>query len=131
MTGNRNLKRRIRGRAAKTGESYTAARRHLVNAPGSGTRQGMILAVAQMPLNPDPDDVSQLRHSGEVIRALMREARAAGAHLAHFPEGALPSPHKRVMSSTGPESIGPAGRGRADWGALGRELDQCAGRSCS
>ncbi len=126
MTGNRNLKRRIRGRAAKTGESYTAARRHLVNAPGSGTRQGMLLAVAQMPLNPDPGDVSQLRHSGGIIRALMREARAAGAHLVHFPEGALTSPHKRVMSSTGPESIGPADWGRADWDALGRELDQIA-----
>ena len=115
MTGNRNLKRRIRGRAAKTGESYTAARRHLVNAPGSGARQGMILAAAQMPLNPDPGDIAQLRNSGTIIRALMRQARAAGAHLVHFPEGALTSPHKRVMSSTSPESIGPADWGRADW----------------
>jgi predicted amidohydrolase len=126
MTGNRNLKRRIRRRAAKTGESYTAARRHLVNAPGSGARQNMILAVAQMPLNPDPSDVSQLRQSGGIIRGLMREARAAGAHLVHFPEGALTSPHKRRMSSTGPEVIGPADWGRANWDALSCELDQIA-----
>jgi predicted amidohydrolase len=126
MTGNRNLKRRIRGRAAKTGESYTAARRHLVNAPGGGARQAMILAAAQMPLNPDPGDIAQLRNSGTIIRALMRQARAAGAHLVHFPEGALTSPHKHVMSSTSPESIGPADWGRADWGALGRELGQIA-----
>ena len=126
MTGNRNLKRRIRGRAAKTGESYTAARRHLVNGRGSGTRQSMILAVAQMPLNPDPGDVSQLRRSGDIIRTLMREARAAGAHLVHFPEGALTAPHKRVMSGTGPEVIGPADWGRANWGAVGREFDQIA-----
>jgi len=86
----------------------------------------MVLAVAQMPLSPDPGDLSQLRHSGEIIRALMRQARAAGAHLVHFPEGALTSPHKRIMSSTGPEVIGPADWGRANWGALGRELDQIA-----
>lgn len=85
MTGSRNLKRRNRARAAKTGESYTAARRHLVNEPGSGTGPGMVVAVAQMPLSPDPGDVSQLRHSGDIIRALMREARAAGAHLVYFP----------------------------------------------
>lgn len=126
MTGNRNLKRRIRGRVAKTGESYTAARHHLVSGPGRGSRQRMILAVAQMPLNPDPGDVSRLRQSGDLIRGLMREARAAGAQLVHFPEGALTSPHKRVMSSTGPEVIGPASWGRADWGALSRELGQIA-----
>jgi predicted amidohydrolase len=126
MTRNSNLKRRIRGRAAKTGESYTAARRHLVNAPDSGIRPRMILAVAQLPLNPDPGDVGQLRRSGDIIRTLMREARAEGAHLVHFPEGALTSPHKRVMSSTGPQVIGPAGWGRANWDALGRELDQIA-----
>ena len=42
MTANRNLRRRIRGRAARTGESYTAARQHIMNVPGSGTRQRMI-----------------------------------------------------------------------------------------
>ena len=126
MTRNRNLKRRIRGRSAKTGESYTAARRHLMDAPGTGSLPRMILAVAQLPLNPDPGDVSQLRHSGATVRTLMRAARAAGAHLIHFPEGALTSPHKRVMSSTGPAAIGPANWARADWGALSRELHQLA-----
>jgi predicted amidohydrolase len=126
MTANRNLKRRVRARAAKTGESYPAARRHLVNEPGSGAGPRVVVAVAQMPLKPDPGDVSQLRHSGGIIRALMREARAAGAHLVHFPEGALTSPHKRIMSSTGSEVIGPADWERANWGALEGELDQIA-----
>ncbi len=37
MTQNRNLKRRVRDRAAKTGESYTAALRHIRRPPSRGT----------------------------------------------------------------------------------------------
>ena len=56
----------------------------------------------------------------------MRQARALGAGLIHFPEGALTSPGKQVVSSTGPRDIGPADWSRASWAALGRELEQTA-----
>jgi predicted amidohydrolase len=125
MTANRNLKQRIRDRAARTGESYTAARHQLVGAPPTGPRT-LTVAAAQLPLSPDPGDVTQIKASGATVRALMRQARAAGAGLVHFPEGALTSPHKRVMSSTGTENIGPADWGRADWASLGQELERIA-----
>ncbi|HET9972469.1 MAG TPA: hypothetical protein VFQ68_29830 [Streptosporangiaceae bacterium] len=123
MTANRNLKQRVRARALKTGESYTTARRQLAGGPRS-----MMVAAAQLPLPllPDPGDGSQVRASGEAVRALMRQASTRGAGLAHFPEGALTCPGKRVMSSTGPDDIGPAGWDRADWAALARELDEVA-----
>jgi len=122
MTANRNLKRRIRDRAARTGESYAAARQQLL-APA---RQTLTVAVAQVPLRPDPGDVAQIEASGGCVRALIGRARSQGARLVHFPEGALTSPHKRVMSSTGPDDIGPADWSRADWPALGRELERTA-----
>jgi predicted amidohydrolase len=119
MTANRNLKQRVRARALKTGESYSAARAQLADGPRS-----MTVAAAQLPLLPDPGDASQVRASGAAVRALMRRARTRGADLAHFPEGALTSPGKRVMSSTGPDDIGPADWDRADWAGLARELDE-------
>jgi len=121
MTANRNLKQRVRARALKTGESYTAARRQLAGSPRS-----MTVAAAQLPLLPDPGDGSQIRASGEAVRALMRQASTRGAGLAHFPEGALTCPGKHVMSSTGPDDIGPADWDRADWAGLARELDEVA-----
>ena len=124
MTANRNLKRRIRDRAARTGESYAAARHQVlgVPAPAGPARRTLTVATAQVPLRPDPGDVRQIEASGTTVRALMRQARARGAGLVHFPEGALTSPGKRIMSSTGPEDIGPADWERADWAALEREL---------
>jgi predicted amidohydrolase len=119
MTANRNLKQRVRARARKTGESYTAARRQLADQPSSIT-----VAAAQLPLLPDPGDGGQIRASGAAVRALMQQASSRGARLVHFPEGALTCPAKRVMSSTGPDVIGPADWDRADWAALARELDE-------
>jgi predicted amidohydrolase len=119
MTANRNLKQRVRARAQKTGESYTAARHQLAGGPRSVT-----VAAAQLPLLSDPGDASQIRASGTAVRALMRQASARGARLVHFPEGALTTPGKRVMSSTGPDDIGPADWDRADWPGLARELDE-------
>jgi predicted amidohydrolase len=119
MTANRNLKQRVRARAQKTGESYTAARHHLAGGPRS-----MTVAAAQLPLLPDPGDASQIRASGTAVRALMRQASDRGARLVHFPEGALTTPGKRIMSSTGPDDIGPADWDRADWPGLARELDE-------
>ncbi|HEY0938433.1 MAG TPA: carbon-nitrogen hydrolase family protein [Trebonia sp.] len=58
------------------------------------------------------------------MRTLMREASTRGARLVHFPEGALTTPAKRLMSSTGPDDIGPADWNRADWPGLTRELDE-------
>jgi len=47
---------------------------------------------------------------------------AAGARIIHFPEGTTCSPHKRIMSVTGPAEVGPADWGRADWQVLRIEL---------
>jgi hypothetical protein len=61
------------------------------------------LATAQIVVRDDPRDSGQLRQSGHDVRDLMRQARRAGARIIHFPEGATCSPHKRIMSVTGPE----------------------------
>jgi len=117
MTANRNLKRRVRARAAKTGESYVTALRHVrpdVNL--------VRLATAQVVVRDDPGDSSQLRQSGRDVRDLMRQAQRAGARIIHFPEGATCSPHKRIVSGTGPAEIGPADWSRADWPVLQQEL---------
>lgn len=119
MTANGNFKRRVRARAAKTGESYTAALRHFRTAPQG---EPMRLSVAQLTVQPDPGDTAALRDSGRRIRALMREADQAGARLLHLPEGALTCPDKRIMSARGPADVGPANWDRTDWTVLADEL---------
>src|SRR4051812_45880502 len=129
MTANSNFKRRVRARAAKTGESYTAALRHFRTAPrGEPMPENtpMRLSVAQLTVQPDPGDTAAVRDSGALIRSLMRDAHAAGARLLHLPEGALACPSKRIMSSTGPDDVGPADWNRADWTALADELQAIA-----
>jgi hypothetical protein len=84
MTSNRNLKRRVRVRAAKTGESYAAALRHVRPAHQGDTMPGVILvrlATAQVVVREDPRDRGQLRQSGRDVRELMRQARRAGAQI--------------------------------------------------
>jgi predicted amidohydrolase len=125
MTANRNLKRRVRARAAKTGESYAAALRHVRPAQQGDTMPEiklLMLATAQVVVREDPQDSGQLRQSGRDVRELMRQARQAGARIIHFPEGATCSPHKRIMSVTGPAEVGPADWSRADWQVLRQEL---------
>jgi predicted amidohydrolase len=125
MTANRNFKNRVRTRAAKTGESYTAALRHFRTAPRGESMPKttpLRLSVAQLTVQPDPGDTAALRDSGGQIRRLMRDAHAAGARLLHLPEGALTCPGKTIMSSTGPENVGPADWDRADWTTLAEEL---------
>jgi predicted amidohydrolase len=125
MTSNRNLKRRVRARAAKTGESYAAALRHVRPARQGETMPELNpvrLATAQIVVRDDPRDSGQLRQSGHDVRDLMRQARRAGARIIHFPEGATCSPHKRIMSVTGPAEVGAADWSRADWQVLRREL---------
>ena len=125
MTANRNFKRRVRARAAKTGESYAAALRHVRPAKQGDTMPEVNLvklATAQVVVRADPGDSGQLRQSGNDVRELMRQARQADARIIHFPEGAICSPNKRIMSVTGPEQVGPADWGRADWEVLRQEL---------
>jgi predicted amidohydrolase len=125
MTVNKNLKRRVRARAAKTGESYTAALRHVRPAQQGETMpesSPVRLATAQVVVREDPRDSEQLRQSGRDVRELMRQAHRAGARIIHFPEGATCSPSKRIMSVTGPEQVGPADWSRADWQVLRQEL---------
>jgi predicted amidohydrolase len=122
MTEDANIKRRIRARAAKTGESYTAARRRVVEADESSPRL-VLIATAQSVLRPDPRSRDQLRASGARVRAAMRDAAVGGASLVHFPEGALCAPHKRVVSSRGPEVVADADWGVVDRAAVRAELD--------
>lgn len=118
MTRQRNFKRSIRARAEKTGESYSVARRQLL----LSRPEGLCLAVAQTCLRGDPGDADGLRAAGGEVRALMAEARGAGARVVHFPEGALCWPDKRVLSSLGPDRVGPADWTRARWEILREEL---------
>lgn len=126
MTENANFKRRVRARAARTGECYTAALRQVRRgspddvAPETGALR---LAVAQSATHDDPSDVARLRHGGQEMRRLMREARRAGARLVHFPEGAVCCPNKRIMSVDGPERVGPADWSRCAWPVLREELE--------
>ncbi|WP_209791312.1 carbon-nitrogen hydrolase family protein [Ensifer adhaerens] len=124
MTKNANFKRRVRARAARTGESYTSALRHIRQIEADHPTIGSVrLAVAQTSLFNDPRDASGLRASGTEMRRLMRDARAAGARLIHFPEGATCSPNKRIMSETGPGEIGLSDWTWFEWTVLRDELD--------
>lgn len=76
------------------------------------------LAVAQTFVPEDPADPGAIRKSGAEARALMRAAREGGASLVQFPEGTLIYPGKRLISSTGPDRVGPADWSRLDWGIL-------------
>ena len=134
MTANKNLKRRVRARAAKTGESYTTARRHVVPSPPddqmpgpdptppSGPTKQLRLAVAQILVGDDPGDVAALHATGIEMRRLLRDASHAGVRLVHFPEGAMCAPSKWLMSSTGPDEVGASDWDRCAWDVLHDEL---------
>ncbi|WP_053204477.1 carbon-nitrogen hydrolase family protein [Jiangella muralis] len=127
MTTDRNLKRRVRARAAKTGESYTAALRNVRPAPSADEpprETPLPIAVAQSTVRTDPTDADGLRASGAEVRRLMTDAAAAGARLVHFTEGAICFPDKFVLSELGPDEVGPADWTRAAWTVLDDELDQ-------
>jgi predicted amidohydrolase len=126
MTRNGNLKRRVRARAAKTGEAYTAALAHIRPASLDQPQKSagcLKLAVAQLSMRTDPGDIAELRAGGDELRGLMRQAHDAGARLVHFPEGAICWPGKRIMSSLGPREIGPSDWSRAAWPVLHEELE--------
>jgi len=129
MTANRNFKRRVRARAAKTGQSYTTALRHFRPIPQGNDMpeaKRVRLAVAQTIVREDPSNAADLRESGRDLRRLMREAHEAGARIIHFPEGATCSPHKRIMSAEGPDQVGPSDWERFEWDVLQQELIETA-----
>jgi predicted amidohydrolase len=129
MTANKNLKRRVRARSAKTGQSYTAALRHFRPTPTGDVVpeiKSVRLAVVQSIVRGDPRIVAELRESGSDVRRLMRQARDEGARIVHFTEGATCFPQKRVMSIDGPEKVGPADWDRFEWGVLREELTAIA-----
>lgn len=80
------------------------------------------IAVAQTTVRHDPTLGTELAESGAELRRVMRQARDAGAGLLHFTEGATCFPSKYVLSSDGPETVGPADWSRFDWETLGAEL---------
>jgi len=84
------------------------------------------LAVAQTTVPEDPSDTGALRESGAQVRQLMKDAAAAGARLAQFPEGAITYPSKHVMSSAGPGTLAEADWSRADWDTVREEAGQVA-----
>ena len=125
MTENHNFKHRVRTRAEKTGESYTAALRQIRVSDTSVPRPASLrLAVAQTTLRDDPRSIAALRESGDEIRRIMRAAREAGARLVHFSEGTTCFPNKRIVSSVGPEEVGPADWTRFERATLREELDR-------
>jgi predicted amidohydrolase len=129
MTANANLKRQVRARAAKTGESYTSALRHFRPNPLGDVMpetKHLKLAVAQSTVCDDPRRSDELRYSGARMRDLMRQARDAGARIVHFPEGATCSPSKWVMSIDGPDQVGVADWTRFEWDVLQQEHQQIA-----
>lgn len=128
MTANRAFKRRVRARAARTGESYTAALRHLRAAEGaivtttiSQSAESLRIAVAQTTPLEDPADVAGIRARGREIRALMRGAHDGGAHLLHLPEAALCFPSKTLMSSV-PGVVAESDWRRFAWAAHTEEV---------
>jgi predicted amidohydrolase len=129
MTANGNFKRKVRARAARTGESYTTALRHFAPTPPGDTMpatKSIRIAVVQSTVPGDPRDAAELRSTGRDIRRLMREAHRAGARLVHFPEGATCSPDKHVMSIHGPDEVGPSDWDRFAGDVLRQELQQTA-----
>jgi predicted amidohydrolase len=126
MTAHRNFKQRVRTRAAKTGESYTAALRHIRPTPSGEDMPETTLriAVAQSTVRQDPTNPALLRESGTEVCRLMQQAADAGARLVHFTEGAICFPSKHVMSELGPDEVGPSDWSKADWAVLQEELDK-------
>ncbi|GAA1727672.1 carbon-nitrogen hydrolase family protein [Brachybacterium phenoliresistens] len=128
MTADRARKKRVRARMARTGESYTAALRHLRSAEGDDVpttdttpAPSLRLAVAQTTLRTDPADAAAIRAGAREVLALMREARARGADLLQLPEATLCFPDKRLLSRSR-EEITDADWSRLAWDELDRAV---------
>ena len=135
MTANRRLKRRVRARAARTGESYQAARHRLLaqaqepnpvtdrtpSTPSTAVR----LALHALPMGPWLPTAEALAAQGDRIVGAIAESAAGGARIAVFPETAVASPHKRHVSRSAPE-IDEADWTKVDWRALRTQLARIA-----
>ncbi|MEV7404600.1 carbon-nitrogen hydrolase family protein [Streptomyces sp. NPDC091267] len=80
------------------------------------------LAVAQTTVRENPRSSKELKDSGAEVRSLMHKARAAGARVVQFPEGATCFPHKGLLSVDGPDEVGPSDWSRLRWDVLQEEL---------
>jgi predicted amidohydrolase len=133
MTANKSFKRRVRARALKTGESYTAALRHFQKmAPGDAmpNTDPLLIAAAQLETPGDPTAAAALHRAGRDIRQLMSRAHEQGARLIHFCEGAICAPHKQIMSSD-PGTVAEADWSRFCWEAQQAELRSIAEHAAS
>ncbi|CAM3408995.1 carbon-nitrogen hydrolase family protein [Occultella aeris] len=137
MTIDRALKSKIRDRAARTGESYTAARRHLVRTDaGPGTSRAeqesdgpsVRVAVAQTRPREDPGDVAGFVAAGDEVVSLIDEAAGLGASLLHLPEAALCFPSKHLLSSV-PGEVAEADWARFAWDAQAAALSRIRARA--
>lgn len=128
MTANRALKRRVRARAQRTGESYTAALRHFRSLEGETvpttdhSTARLRLAVAQTTFRTDPGDDVAFREAGAEIRRLMRQAQGAGADVIQFPEATLCFPDKRSLSRD-PDQVTEADWTRFAWESSQQEIE--------
>jgi predicted amidohydrolase len=143
MTAHRALKKKVRARMARTGESYTSALRHVrsdegvtvsepitpsmpvpfsdPSEPTKRDRPTVRLAVAQTTQNTDPSDPEGFHAAGQEIRELMRRAAQQGADIVQFPEGALCFPATRRLSAD-PDRMAEADWSRFAWDALEDEI---------
>ena len=129
MTKNRALKRRVRARARRTGESYTAALQHFrpiestaPPMPIDSTGIQVRLAVAQTGLRRDHSDEQAFAAAGDEVRTLMHRASTAGADIVQFPEATLCFPDKQALSRDA-DDLTEADWQRFAWDALDREID--------
>lgn len=129
MTADRALKQRVRARARRTGESYTAALRHF-RSPGGETvpttdhsPARLRLAVAQTTFRTDPGDARAFQEAGAEVRRLMRDAHAAGADVLQLPEATLCFPDKWSLSRER-DRLTEADWSRFDWASAESAVEE-------
>ena len=133
MTANKGFKRRVRARAARTGESYQAAMHRLLaqsKEPNPVTdtpspTDTVRLALHAMAVGPWLPTADALRAQGDRIVDAIGRSADGGARLAVFPENALASPHKRHVSRSAPE-LDEADWTKVDWAELRVQLGRIA-----
>jgi predicted amidohydrolase len=135
MTANRALKRRVRARARRTGESYTAALRHFRShqgetVPTTPDLPQLRLAVAQTTFRTEPGDTQAFREAGAEVRRLMGEARAVDADVIQLAEATLCFPDKRALSRD-PDQLTEADWTRFAWESSEDEIEQIRSAAAS
>ena len=139
MTANKGFKRRVRARAARTGESYQAAMHRLLAqaqakeptpmttdiSPTPTPTATVRLALHALPVGPWLPTADALRAQGDRIIDAVAASAAGGARIAVVPENALASPHKRHVSRSAPE-LDEADWTKVDWAELRVQLGRIA-----